>query len=209
MIETLFKTMYQPLGIEPTFQYLPSRRGLQSANRFEVDAEAGRVLSVAKRYPNLIPINAPMIEHYVYLFCLEKQHCELSDDTLYAVVGGFQAGYQYCEQNGLDCLFEHSLSFMGQLLHNGAVDTLIGNKKLITENLCDGPVSRLYFRRLQDLSIVSYHLVNQQNQNLTDDLEDSILAMHQRGDFDAFSGFTHQTASPCKTEFVPLPQQQQ
>ena len=117
MIEALFTTMYAPLGIQPIFQYLPSRRGLQSANRFEVDAEAGRVLSVAKQYPNLVTINAPMVEHHVYLFCLEAQHCEKSPDTLYAVVGGFQAAYQYCERHGLDCLFEHSLSFMGQLLH--------------------------------------------------------------------------------------------
>ncbi|MDF2177873.1 hypothetical protein P2G88_06380 [Aliiglaciecola sp. CAU 1673] len=206
IIESLFNTMYAPLGIQPKLRFLPSKRGLQSANNLEIDAEAGRAHWVAEDYPNLFAVSTPMLDHYAYWFCLDPNKCKKDKALFYSVTGGFQAARPYCEKYLLNCLFEHNISFMGKLLTNGVVDALIGNKKLISTQLCGSDLAKIYYRKERNLKVVSYHLVNKKHQAKLPALADSIKQMHQRGDFNAFDTFINELATDCTTEFVELPE---
>lgn len=204
IIETLLHTLYAPLGITPKILFLPSKRGLQLANQFQIDAEAGRVLTVANEYENLVVVNEPMLDHPVYLFCLKKDNCKKDPALLYAVIGGFQAAYGYCDKYQLKCFYENSFSFMVKMLESGAADVLIGSKKLLTSNLCNSEVGTVFYRQEDDLKIISFHLVNSTHKDKVAKLETSIKSMHQNGHFDAFVQFNNQTPTHCATEFVAL-----
>ncbi|MEW9799080.1 hypothetical protein [Alteromonas sp. CYL-A6] len=203
--ETLFTTMYAPLNITPQFRYFPSMRGLQAADRFETDAEAGRVPEVAQQYPNLLAVPEPMIQHEVYWFCTRESQCRWDNEQLYAVPGGFHAARKYCESHQLNCLFEHELPFMASLLSNRAVDALIGNKKLLMNYFCQSDQSRVYYREVPDLHVVSYHLVNVRHQDKIPALAASIKRMHERGDFTRFVAFLDEEPAQCSTAFIALP----
>ena len=204
LIENLFITMYAPLGISPDMQFFPSRRGLKLANDFEIDAEGGRALSVAAQYENLHTVDVPMIDHAVFMFCLEPGLCKKRNGGPIAVIGGFQAARPYCTKYRLDCVFEANHKFMGKMLNRGAVDAIIGNKKLVTHHLCNSNFPTLYYKKERDLKIVSYHLVNTSHVDKLPALEASIKSMHQRGDFDEFIQFHNKTAENCSTEFVEI-----
>lgn len=203
--ETLFTTLYAPLNIQPEFEYFPSLRGLQAANRFETDAEAGRVRRVADQYPNLIAVNEPLITHKAYWFCLEKKKCDWDTALLYAVPGGFQAALEFCEKHQYQCLPEYKLPFMSSLLGNGAVDALLGNKKLLMGYFCHSGQPTVYYRATPELEVVSYHLVNRRHSDKIDALAASIRQMHKRGDFDRFVAFLSAEPTNCTTEFIALP----
>lgn len=204
LIEALFKIMYAPLGISPKLQFLPSRRGLQLANDFKVDAEGGRALSVASEYENLLVVDVPMMDHVVYMFCQQRSMCEKREGAPFAIISGFQAAHSYCQKFKLNCVFEPNHKFMGKMLNSGAVDAIIGNKKLVTHHLCNSNFPTLYFKLERDLKIVSYHLVNASHVDKIPALKASIESMRQRGDFDEFIRFHNKIAENCKTEFVEL-----
>lgn len=103
--------MYAPLGIDPQVRFYPSKRGLQMSNQGTVDAEAGRVPLIAKRYADLLTVPTPMIEHQVAYFCLTEKNCQKDPQFRYAIITGFQAGRGYCNENGLVCLYDKSQAF--------------------------------------------------------------------------------------------------
>lgn len=204
VVVNLFNTMYAPLGIEPEIRFYPSKRGLQLANLGQVDAEAGRVPLVAKRYADLIVVPEPMIEHKVAYFCLEKSYCQKDEHFRYAIIAGFQAGNAYCETNDLSCLYDQSHSFLSNALINKAVDALIGGKMSILNLLCNRGIERIYYRVAKDIEIVSYHLIHKRHATFIEPLSSSIKSMHQSGAFDEFVEETTGLPANCGFQLIQI-----
>lgn len=204
IVETLFKTMYAPLGIEPKVSFYPSKRGLQMANQGAVDAEAGRVPLVAKRYADLLMVPTPMIEHQVAYFCLTEKKCQKDTQLRYAMITGFQAGNEYCQKHGLTCLYDQSQTFLSNALTNQAVDALIGGKVSSLSLLCRKGLKKVYYRLATDIEIVSYHLINKRHADLIEPLSSSIEAMHGSGAFDRFVAQGSSLPKKCDIQLIPI-----
>ncbi|MDM7860344.1 hypothetical protein QTP81_07025 [Alteromonas sp. ASW11-36] len=204
IIQRLFDDMYAPLRITPELRFYPSRRGLQLADRLETDAEAGRVLQVAEQYPNLVVVPAAMLHHPIHFFCIDANRCNRSQEHLFAIVGGFQAGKAYCDKFGLDCFFDQSLTFLKTALTNGAVDVLVGSPPTILNLFCQSALEQVYVRRESEMEIISYHLVNRLHNDKVPALQASIERMHREGGFDEFKRHINQLPVNCGIEIVEL-----
>ena len=203
-VTQLFEVMYKPLGITPSVQYYPSKRGLRFANRGEIDAEAGRVLSVAEEYAELIVIPEPMIKHDVGYFCLVKANCKRSNEIIYGLTTGFVAGQKYCDNNQFRCISNQGAGFSVTMLANGAIDALIGSLTSTANAICKSKIERAYYRSEKQLEIASFHLINKRHKEKVTALKASIKAMHERGDFVRFVAENSQLDPNCNAELVKL-----
>lgn len=204
IIKRLFDDMYAPLNIVPELRFYPSRRGLQLADRLENDAEAGRVLTVAEQYSNLLVVPAAMLAHEIYFFCIDSERCDRSQDNLFAIVGGFEAGKTYCDKFGLECFFDQSLSFLKTALTNGAVDILVGSQPTVLNLFCQSDVEQIYVRRETAMDIISYHLINRLHADKVPVLQASIERMHEEGGFTEFKRHITQLPATCGIDVIEL-----
>lgn len=203
-VQILFNSIYAPLGITPELHFLPSRRGLFLANNNKLDAESGRVLNVAKEYENLLVVPEPLIQHDIMHFCKDRQHCMKAKNVRYALINGFEGGKQYCENNKLVCLSDQSPSFLAIAFANGAVDSLIGSKVTASLLLCQSGVTKVYFRTVPDLEVVSFHLVNKKHGDKLEELAQSIKELKQNGLVQKFVSATSKLPANCNVAFVDL-----
>ena len=88
--------VYGDAGITPRFIYYPSQRGLAMVNDGTLDAEAGRLESVAKNYPNLVKVEVPLvISLYWLFFCLEPSECHMQGAKNVAWPAGFEGAQHF------------------------------------------------------------------------------------------------------------------
>lgn len=203
-VQRLFDRIYAPLGIQPELHFLPSKRGLFLANNEKLDAESGRVLSVAEQYENLAIVPEPLIHHDIMYFCIDKQYCMNAENIRYALISGFEGGKLYCRENQLDCLYDQSPTFLAKAFANGAIESLIGSKVTASIMLCQSGINKIYFRSVPNLEIISFHLVNQKHSDKLSELAQSIKHLKQNGLMQKFVDATSKLPETCNVAFVDL-----
>ncbi|WP_026374913.1 hypothetical protein [Aestuariibacter salexigens] len=201
-ITALFAHMYAPLGITPTVNFYPSRRGLQLANEGLLDAEAGRIPDVISLYPNLIAVPEYMIEHQGAFFCKDARLCKKQKDHAYAIIRGYRGGKSYCESQRLICLFDATPDFLRSALVNGAIDAIIGSKTTTLNLLCESGIRTVYFRNEERLKLASYHVLHKRHEDKIDLLAKSIKDMREQGVFDAFVAKSSALPEGCVIELI-------
>lgn len=203
-VKTLFNAIYAPLGIKPSVQFLPSKRGLFLANTKQVDAEAGRTLKVAAQYPNLVVVPESLITQQTLYFCLKKADCAKSETLRYALIRGFEAGKAFCDINGLDCLYEQSPTFLSTAFATGAIDTLIGSHSSAAQLLCQSELEEVFYRVESSLDVVSYHLIHKSHNSKVEKLAEAIRRVKQNGILDQFVTTTTTIPKACPITFLKV-----
>ena len=60
-LDLLIREMFRRAGLQVEVVLLPTRRGLAHANSGILDGDAGRLMGISNRYPNLVPVPTPVI----------------------------------------------------------------------------------------------------------------------------------------------------
>jgi hypothetical protein len=203
-IVSLFNEIYAPLGISPTFEYLPSLRSLQLVNEGTIDAEAGRASSIANNYKNIIQVAYPIIKSEVGYICLNADLCKLDPKLRYAVVSGLERVKKFCKEKKLNCLFDESQSFLAKAMLNNAVDALIGSVATATDILCLLGSQKVFYKTNSKMSITSYHLIHKKHAELLPELNKSIRSLVEKGRIAEFIALTSDINSTCKIDLQRL-----
>jgi polar amino acid transport system substrate-binding protein len=203
-IQTLFDKVYAPVGIKPLIAFYPSLRGLRLVNNGTLDAESGRTAKIGQKYPNLIRVSHPVLTHHNGYFCLRSQACNITKNTLIAVVAGFESGKLYCQKNGLNCLFDQSHGVIAKALERGTIEVLIASHNTATKSLCLLENKQVYYKDVDALSVTSYHFIHKKHRDLEPALAASIRDLAESGEFDRLLQDISLLSETCSIDLIEL-----
>lgn len=176
-LEVLFSHIYRPLGISPYFVYYPSLRGLNLANKGDIDAEAFRIAEVAEQYPNLLKIPEPMTRVTSGFFCSSKAHCQINTQSVIAMRSGFLGGASFCRDKNLRCKYESKPSNLLKMLDEGLATSLLMSTIGASQRLCMSKQQNIYYKLEPEFERDAFHYVHKKHAHLRPALVDAIIQL--------------------------------
>lgn len=160
--------IYDIAGIPVRFVGLPHKRSLYAANSGEVDAEAGRVPSVEKRYPNLLRVDAKVMDLTGHAYVRsDSDIAGFSPALLDNLKVGIVAGVQWATNMAGRSLITEVSNYenLFRLLEYDRVDIILSttpSAEVVLSGLGDRASA---YRRLEPAASATpiYHYVNKKN----------------------------------------------
>lgn len=185
--EAVLSELYDRVGIQVTFQYLPMARDIYSSNNSIIDASMARSLHVIAQLENLVPVKEPFLELRYFMLTRTSDMSEKSGNLTVAYLGGDIIGERLARKMS-PTPHRVNLPKSGiNMVQSKRVDAFISdhstldeNKKLIEEGLLKmgGPIH----------TEVLYHAVIQRHTSLVPKLEKALCSMKKDGSFKKLMG---------------------
>lgn len=179
------KAMYQEAGIPADFIDLPHNRSLISANEGTVDGDVGRVPSVEEKYPNLVRVNAKLMDLKGAVYTTRDDLGAYSDDMLKRLKVGYVLGVRWTQKrmDGLPAVKVRDYPSLFEMLLEKRVDIV-----LATEASAQSAIKELgdrgkSIRKLQPFIFTApiYHYLNKKNQDIVPRLEETLNRLNSEG----------------------------
>ncbi|WP_234401320.1 hypothetical protein [Pseudoalteromonas sp. T1lg23B] len=172
-VQTALREIYQPLSIDPTVVYLPSKRGLALLNNGEIDADAGRIDKAMASYDNLIQVPYPLSTVRLFIYCLKSKDCRPSEQVGHLIVQGTLISEQFCKKRQLSCNIVANDTSAFSALQKNYAPSLIANDRFAVGTICASGMTEIYARPLTE-ELKAYHYVHKKHADLVPKLTRSI-----------------------------------
>lgn len=191
----LIRSIYEQIGLDVSFTLLPSERALSSVNSGLFDAEVGRVLAPAEKYPNLEYSREPLLA--VELIALARKGSRITiaspEDLRHYRVGsliGMSIAEGYIQEHGLQVLAVPSHDQLAQMLGSGRLDVV-----LMGSAFTQSPVFHVG-ERVKTLSTLNvFHVYNKKHAYLVHEFDSVLRSMKSDGRYEQYlPGTTSRTA---------------
>lgn len=179
-VSQFYTDVYSYVGIEPSFVFAPSDRGLLSVNNGEFDGEAIRFDETVKKYTNMLKVDAPITTLTPALFCLEEEKCKLTKGTLVGIQSGLKIVQAYCAATSTACTFDQSITYLARLLEDSMLDNLLLMRAGASQVVCLLNAKEIYYRELPQFEPIGFHYVHKSHQHLIPELEQAITLLSER-----------------------------
>ncbi|CAM4265012.1 hypothetical protein [Pseudoalteromonas byunsanensis] len=172
-VHSALQEIYNPLSIEPSLVFLPSKRGLQLVNEGEIDADAGRIEQTMTAYQNLIQVPYPLSTVKLYIYCLNPLECVPDEQSGHLIIKGALISEQFCDKKQLSCnIVANDISAFTALQKNYA-PSLIANDRFAVGTICASGMKEVFARPLTK-DFKAYHYVHKKHADLVPKLTRSI-----------------------------------
>lgn len=182
-IEALIQEAYRRVGREVKLVHMPMSRDIMEANEGSIDATALRVKEAVRDYPNLIPVDIPLVTESLVAFTAKKDlqinswH-DLQQVTV-GIVRGMVATINKCKRNGIKPYLVNDGQQAFSMLAQGRLDVVFHSYNLgskLAENLgitvySSAPLSKNNY----------YHLLNRKHAALVPKLAKAFEDMLEDG----------------------------
>ena len=183
----VLREAYRKLGYTVRFAYLPGLRALEWANAGETDGDVARIAGTEKKFPNLIPIEVPVIHFKGTAFTKSVEKDINAWNDLKGLRIGIIRGIRYAEINTKDMepARANDMTHLFTLLDRGRIDIAVAVLEAgLIEAHNNFKNSGIYVIGSPLYSAPLYHFVNVKHQDLVNDLSKVLNDMKQTGEIE-------------------------
>lgn len=180
---SIIKEAYNRLNIKIEFNYTSWPRSLEITNNGESDAELCRKANINKKFPNLIMVNAPLLNLSLVAFS-KKQELDIKtweDLSNYRIA--FLRGIQRIEEKtkGYNAYPMNKLEDAFKLLANNRVDVVIVDHFNGLKTLKHMGLEKIYALENPLETTLLYHYLHVKHEKLLPCLEEILIKMTEDG----------------------------
>lgn len=201
-IQSILDKIYAPLNIKPVLLAFPAGRGLLLLNQGKIDAEYSRIQSTAVNYPHLIKIPSPINVLNFYYFCLDKENCTFSPNTIFILGRGFLHGKEFCKLNSLNCTVVKMNDSILNALELQRGNAVIAN--MYSTSACKHSIKKIYRKLEPRLALPTYHYVHKKHSILVPQINQSIHNLTKNGEIKRIRNQLLKANWDCQIEIVDL-----
>lgn len=177
------KAVYDRAGLKVKFVSLPHNRSLLSANDGSVDGDVGRVPSVEEKYPNILRVNAKLMELSGAVYTLNPDIKTYDESILSKYRVGYVLGVRWAQKKmvGHPAVTVGDYDALFEMLLQGRVDLVLATV-VSTDEILDRLGERAkQVRKLQPFVFTApiYHYVNKNNVDIVPLLEKAANEINQ------------------------------
>lgn len=181
----LVKAMYAAIGVQATFELVPSERAIALTNSGHFDADLSRVEEALVHYPNLVRTNEPIKRTDLYAYARKGsgiQLTQVSELKQYSValIRGSKLAEQFARQEGIRAYPANSAASFHKMLAAGRFDiALISSTQLQAQAEQINAIAERVGPVLAHSQ--SYHVLNKSHADLAPKLDAALKAMKADG----------------------------
>ncbi|MBC3874643.1 substrate-binding periplasmic protein [Undibacterium flavidum] len=181
----LVQAVYGEMGMQPTFELVPSERAIALTNSAHYDADIGRADSVLKHYPNLLISREPLKQLELYAYVRQRSAVYFSDvnqlkQWTVGVVRGSKLAEDFIEQHQLRYISANSAESFYKMLQAKRFDVaLISSTQLSAQS----PQINALAERVGGVLVhsYSYHIMHKKHAELMLEFDASLRRMRISG----------------------------
>lgn len=177
------KAVYERAGLNVKCIPLPHNRSLLSADDGRVDGDVGRVPSVEEKYPNIVRVNAKLMELSGAVYTINPAITSYDESLLEKYRVGYVLGvrWQQKKMEGLQAVTVADYEALFEMLLQGRVDLVLASVVSADEILDRLGERAKRVRKLQPFVFNApiYHYVNKKNADIIPLLEQAANELNQ------------------------------
>ncbi|WP_111976892.1 hypothetical protein [Algibacillus agarilyticus] len=173
-LQFFYNAVYDELNIEPTYLFIPAKRGFKYFKNNTIQAEAFRTEAVGDLNVLATQIKPAIAKVAVALFCIKPKYCTINKGFVYGMPSGFEKGKIICARLGINCEYINQTAKLSKMLDLNIVDAVLSPYPAYKKLLCSTEQNDFYFNRLKDSSFGIYHYINTEDRTFIQNLEQSL-----------------------------------
>ncbi len=187
MAKEVLHEAYRRIGYDIRIKFFPGRRSLESANKGLTDGDVARIAGTEKKFPNLIPVETPIIYFQGVAFTKSVTRKIGSWHDLKGLRVGIIRGIRYSTigTRGLNPFFAKDMTHLFKLLEDDRIQVavaVLNAGKIEIHNKFEN--SGIHVMGTPLYSAPLYHFVHKKNEHLIDDLNQTLKDMASQGEID-------------------------